>query len=945
MVAKRFVGASASSSQREQAGQRLSNGQDRLGRWWRACAWMRRVSLGPALLACGSGLSGEPSGNTSEALSVNDRTFRFEGTIGATGDWAVGPGIASSSSIAHSGSKSLSLGASGSWIPTVMSRATSTLGPINNSLKIWVRLPAGYICQAGGWCGQIAAFLSVPSRGINDLALTPAALAGPTGTWREYSLPLPNNVVNTLSTTTYTDLRVTLRVNGSAASNTVLLDDLSFGSEIGGPRFDPGEPEEEPMGPNELQATYDVLLPADLRPLRSALIGLEEVEIEAGAQVTDVDGFSGVTNLGPGLLRIGAGAKVGSILAKGNVQLGPNTHVYGDLLTQGSLDAQSGSTVDGTTDVGELVPTLRIPARIRFPKFPQPAVSLAMNQVRTVPLAPGRYTSLSLAAGAELPLVAGRYLFDSVTLEQGSRLKIRDTAGTVEVYAETTLNYRGRVLRDGGGQPDLVTTYFGTGTVSVTGPLRGTLIAPVGTVLLQDITGPVPIPEAVHRGLVFGKVIRVRGTLNAVPPDMKLFQCVSKPNGSPCADGNGCTLNDTCMNGVCRGLPKTCGPSTECMDRTACEPETGACGTVPQREGESCGNPADGTCVNGICATSGFGYPTQVTSYSKPYDDSELGPVTSEELQGIAHSDNYWFWVSKGAIQRVTRGESLISPFSGGVGIPSQFADYDHFGDPDFANGFLFATLSSEGGGALVVVYDEELQVRAWAMLHHEDTAWVSINPKDGRLYTSRPFDTLHVYNMSALLATAQGDTPAEATLTEIATVKIVLDDVRPTTCPEAVPVTCGRGGCSSPDAMRDLCKNFWSGVWVQGGDFSPNGVLYYVLDYKYADNSEYTGVLMVNVPAFNLPIPVPPEETPPAFVLPVAPDGHLNIEYDGVMDASTFPLIKQIVGGPARARELEGITIFRESEGADTSGLLIELINNLDDDDNATIHQFSTNE
>ena len=124
----------------------------------------------------------------------------------------------------------------------------STLGPIASSLRVWARLSSGYTCQ-GSWCGQIAPFLSAPSVGIHDLALTPAAITGPVGSWREYMIQLPSNVVDTLSTASYADLRVTLRINGSGPSNAVFLDDLSFGAKPGGPGTDPGEPEREPLPP------------------------------------------------------------------------------------------------------------------------------------------------------------------------------------------------------------------------------------------------------------------------------------------------------------------------------------------------------------------------------------------------------------------------------------------------------------------------------------------------------------------------------------------------------------------------------------------------------------------------------------------------------------------------------------------------------------------------
>jgi hypothetical protein len=74
-----------------------------------------------------------------------------------------------------------------------------------------------------------------------------------------------------------------------------------------------------------------------------------------------------------------------------------------------------------------------------------------------------------------------------------------------------------------------------------------------------------------------------------------------------------------------------------------------------------------------------------------------------------------------------------------------------------------------------------------------------------------------------------------------------------------------------------------------------------------------------------------------------VAPNGLLNIKYDGIMSASKAPIVGLFVTNPGRARELEGITVYRD--GTVTRGLVVELINNLVEQDNVTIHRFATNE
>ena len=76
--------------------------------------------------------------------------------------------------------------------------------------------------------------------------------------------------------------------------------------------------------------------------------------------------------------------------------------------------------------------------------------------------------------------------------------------------------------------------------------------------------------------------------------------------GTPCDDGNACTLTDTCQNHVCTGIdPVTCAPSDQCHNGV-CNPATGLCGNAAKPNGSVCsdGDPCtlNDTCQSGICA-------------------------------------------------------------------------------------------------------------------------------------------------------------------------------------------------------------------------------------------------------------------------------------------------------------------------------------------------------
>src|SRR4029450_1012895 len=145
---------------------------------------------------------------------------------------------------------------------------------------------------------------------------------------------------------------------------------------------------------------------------------------------------------------------------------------------------------------------------------------------------------------------------------------------------------------------------------------------------------------------------------------------------------------------------------------------------------------------------------------------------------------------------------------------------------------------------------------------------------------------------------------------------------------------------CDCPD----LCASWWDEAWDQGGDFSPNGVLHYVLDHADADNNNFTGAHAFDVTPF--PSSVAPSTDgvvgTPAPEITIAGDtgrGYFGVDYDAT---ATIP-IGGIFVDVSRADELEGITVFRATDGL-MHVLLLKLSNELDEDD-ATLHQWITNE
>ncbi|MCP9769333.1 thioredoxin family protein, partial [Lacihabitans sp. LS3-19] len=81
-----------------------------------------------------------------------------------------------------------------------------------------------------------------------------------------------------------------------------------------------------------------------------------------------------------------------------------------------------------------------------------------------------------------------------------------------------------------------------------------------------------------------------------------LSGCIQVNNNSACDDGDPCTINDVCHNGVCAGIPKTCDDGNPCTT-DSCDPLTGNCVFVDNSASCTDNNVCteNDYCVGGVC--------------------------------------------------------------------------------------------------------------------------------------------------------------------------------------------------------------------------------------------------------------------------------------------------------------------------------------------------------
>ncbi|MEZ4267300.1 MAG: hypothetical protein R3F39_13050 [Myxococcota bacterium] len=80
---------------------------------------------------------------------------------------------------------------------------------------------------------------------------------------------------------------------------------------------------------------------------------------------------------------------------------------------------------------------------------------------------------------------------------------------------------------------------------------------------------------------------------------------VQSENGLACSDGNPCTSQDTCSEGVCVGKAKSCANLDSACTIGVCQGASGACVSMPRNEGASCSDSnlctTAETCQAGVC--------------------------------------------------------------------------------------------------------------------------------------------------------------------------------------------------------------------------------------------------------------------------------------------------------------------------------------------------------
>jgi hypothetical protein len=279
-----------------------------------------------------------------------------------------------------------------------------------------------------------------------------------------------------------------------------------------------------PGQPVVLSVAYSVTVPADLTLSALAISGAQ-VDIGDRSTVRTPEGqYAAIGGPGPNPVTVGADAVTGRIVSKADVFLRDRARVEGALSTGGVLKKQTTYTLTGALLEHQSVPTRVLSRKASF-STRAAGISLEPGVIRSTPVAPGNYATLTLKTGSAATLLAGEYFFEEIHIEPNATLTIDNGAGTTYLFANS-VNVKGKVTGKDGAYPSLLLSYLGVNEAFVSSPFRGSIVAPNGNIHLGTLTNDS------HQGTFIGKRVQVDPNTAVVQrplPWADVVVTVSKP--------------------------------------------------------------------------------------------------------------------------------------------------------------------------------------------------------------------------------------------------------------------------------------------------------------------------------------------------------------------------------------------------------------------------------
>lgn len=228
--------------------------------------------------------------------------------------------------------------------------------------------------------------------------------------------------------------------------------------------------------------------------------GLLKLNDRAKVKGQGCTGWGTIGNAGTTETNIGVEAETGSILSRAKVVVRDRGKVHGFVRTTNILEKHNQTQIDGPEEQNATVVLPDLVLNVTFPSSSIGTIELEPGQQQTA--APGYYNKLHPKQNAQVFLSSGKYYFNEVFLEPGSKVWINAANGPVVIWVKNGFTFRGSFLATGGGFPRVFAGYLGTSMAVVESSFQGTLSAPNAKISVSTVQN--------HEGAFHGKDVEVQ---------------------------------------------------------------------------------------------------------------------------------------------------------------------------------------------------------------------------------------------------------------------------------------------------------------------------------------------------------------------------------------------------------------------------------------------------
>jgi hypothetical protein len=235
--------------------------------------------------------------------------------------------------------------------------------------------------------------------------------------------------------------------------------------------------------------TFSIQVPSGTSISEFPVLSSWGLTIGNGASIQSDSLVANAVNTGDGPTTIAA-ARPGPVTSKSTVSVLTGAYVDGRVVSANDVIVLPGATV--TQDVVRHM-DLGTFTNVTFTADYTPAIATDVAAVggQHLALPPGRYGNVVVFTGGDLQLSAGTYRFNTLTVNLGASVTLRNPSGTTQVYVRDNVVYAG-VINGDSAEKRLLVGYSGCLPITLATPFRGTFVAPLTPNLLLSggLLGP-----------------------------------------------------------------------------------------------------------------------------------------------------------------------------------------------------------------------------------------------------------------------------------------------------------------------------------------------------------------------------------------------------------------------------------------------------------------------